>query len=246
MIAAREHESTRIEAFSDAMFAFSATLLVVSLEVPKDFTDLVTNLRGFLPFALSFGALYFIWIAHTNVFRRYALGDPFTLIVNGVLLFTVLFYVYPLKFMATAIVGMLTGHADIALRGDQLGMLFIIYGCGWTLVFLAIALLYWHASAAREELGIPPLAAYDAITHSRHYLAFAVTGLISVLLAWLGVGVRLGVPGFIYAIVGIFAAINGSTRRKGREILAMRLESHPQLADTGKIDSRAIIRDLTK
>src|SRR6266550_2940942 len=158
--APREHESTRIEAFSDAMFAFAATLLVVSLEVPRDFTELVANLRGFVPFALSFAALYFIWVAHTNVFRRYALGDPFTLIVNGVLLFTVLFYVYPLKFMASAIVGMLTGHADIGLHGDQVGTLFIIYGAGWTLVFTVIALLYWHAAAAREELGIPPLAAY--------------------------------------------------------------------------------------
>ena len=86
----REHESTRIEAFSDAMFAFAATLLVVSLEVPRDFGELVSNLRGFLPFALSFAALYFIWVAHTNVFRRYALGDPFTLVVNGALLLSLI------------------------------------------------------------------------------------------------------------------------------------------------------------
>ena len=246
MIAPREHESTRIEAFSDAMFAFAATLLVVSLEVPRDFTELVNNLRGFVPFALSFAALYFIWVSHTNVFRRYALGDPFTLVVNGVLLFTVLFYVYPLKFMASAIVGMFTGHGDVVLRGDQVGTLFIIYGCGWTVVFLSIALLYHHAAAKREELGIDALSAYDAITYSRHYLAFGLTGLISVLLAALQIGVRYGVPGFIYAIVGIFATINGSTRRNGREALATRLEAHPQLADTGKIDSRAIVADLMK
>ena len=92
MIVKREHESTRIEAFSDAMFAFAATLLVVSLEVPREFSDLVTNLRGFAPFALSFAPLYFIWVAHTNVFRRYGLGDTYTLIVNGLPLFTVLFY----------------------------------------------------------------------------------------------------------------------------------------------------------
>ncbi len=83
MIAEREHESTRIEAFTDAMFAFAATLLVVSLEVPKDFGELMHNLSGFFAFALSFSALYFIWVAHTNVFRRYALGDSYTLILNG-------------------------------------------------------------------------------------------------------------------------------------------------------------------
>jgi uncharacterized membrane protein len=235
MIVPREHESTRIEAFSDAMFAFASTLLVVSLEVPRDFTELMDNLRGFFPFALSFAALYFIWVSHTNVFRRYALGDPFTLVVNGVLLFTVLFYVYPLKFMASVIVAMLTGRGEVALRPDQVGTLFIIYGCGWTLVFLSIALLYQHASSKREELGITQLSAYDAITHSRFYLAFAITGLISVLLTLLGVGVRYGVPGYIYAIVGIFAAINGSNRRKGREKLEAMLAGHPQLADTAGI-----------
>jgi uncharacterized membrane protein len=219
MIAERQHESTRIEAFSDAMFAFAATLLVVSLEVPRDFNELLANLNGFIPFALSFAALYFIWIAHTNVFRRYALGDTYTIVLNGILLFTVLFYVYPLKFMATAIVANFTGNAAAVIHAEQLPTLFMVYGLGWTLVFLMIALLYRHAYASRPELNIDALSAYDAQTHSRHYLAFAAVGVISILLAWLGIGVKFGVPGFIYALVGPIAAYNGSSRRKAREIL---------------------------
>jgi uncharacterized membrane protein len=219
MIADREHESTRIEAFSDAMFAFAATLLVVSLEVPRDFDDLLTNLRGFIPFALSFAALYFIWVAHTNVFRRYALGDTYTIVLNGILLFTVLFYVYPLKFMATAIVANFTGNAGSVIHVDQLSTLFMVYGLGWTLVFLMIALLYRHAYKSRPQLNLDALSAYDAQTHSRHYIAFASVGVLSIILAWLGVGVRFGIPGFIYAIVGVLAAVNGSSRRKAREVL---------------------------
>ena len=219
MIAEREHESTRIEAFTDAMFAFAATLLVVSLEVPRDFDELLVNLRGFVPFALSFAALYFIWVAHTNVFRRYALGDSYTIVVNGLLLFTVLFYVYPLKFMSNAIVAMFTGGSGIEIRGEQLYLLFMVYGIGWALVFFLIALLYRHAYKSRPQLGIDALAAYDAQTHSRHYMAFASVGVLSALLAWLGIGVRYGVPGFIYGVVGPLAAINGSSRRKAREIL---------------------------
>ena len=219
MIAEREHESTRIEAFTDAMFAFAATLLVVSLEVPRDFGELLNNLRGFVPFALSFSALYFIWIAHTNVFRRYALGDTTTLILNGVLLFTVLFYVYPLKFMANVITSMPSGHPTVVLRGDQLGLLFVVYGLGWTLVFLMIALLYRHEYKTRPQLGIDALSAYDAQTHSRHYMGFAIVGVVSVLLAFFGVGVRYGVPGFIYILLGPLSAINGSSRRKARGVL---------------------------
>lgn len=33
----RGHEVRRIEAFSDAVFAFAVTLLIVSLEVPRSF-----------------------------------------------------------------------------------------------------------------------------------------------------------------------------------------------------------------
>jgi uncharacterized membrane protein len=246
MIAERQHESTRIEAFSDAMFAFAATLLVVSLEVPRDFTELQANVRLFVPFALSFAALYFIWVAHTNVFRRYALGDPYTIIVNGVLLFTVLFYVYPLKFTATAIVSMLTGHRDIVLEGSQVGSLFVIYGLGWTVVFVCIALLYKHAEGIRDKLGLTPVEAYDAVTHSRHYLAFAVVGVISVILAYFGVGIRYGVPGFVYALVGVLAAYNGSQRRPGRTLLAGKVAAHPQLADTAAVRTRDILEALQK
>ena len=36
-MAGRHHEVTRLEGFSDAVFGFALTLLVVSLEVPNSF-----------------------------------------------------------------------------------------------------------------------------------------------------------------------------------------------------------------
>jgi uncharacterized membrane protein len=54
------HEVTRIEAFSDAVFAFAATL-VVSLEMPRTYPELTANLRGFIAFGLSFTMLVLIW-----------------------------------------------------------------------------------------------------------------------------------------------------------------------------------------
>src|SRR5258708_221116 len=95
----RGHEVSRIEGLSDAVFAFAVTLLVVSLEVPKTFTELSVAMRGFGAFAISFGLLFMVWYNQYKFFRRYGMQDTLTVCLNGALLFVVLFYVYPLKFL---------------------------------------------------------------------------------------------------------------------------------------------------
>jgi Endosomal/lysosomal potassium channel TMEM175 len=49
-------EVTRLESFADAIFAFALTLLIVSLEVPKSFADLIGTMRGFPAFAVLHAA----------------------------------------------------------------------------------------------------------------------------------------------------------------------------------------------
>src|SRR3954447_6873686 len=95
----RGGEIARIEGLSDAVFAFAVTLLVVSLEVPKTFNELAAMMRGFLPFAISFALLMQVWHEQNRYFRRYNLQDSTSTILNWILLFVVLFYVYPLKFL---------------------------------------------------------------------------------------------------------------------------------------------------
>ena len=74
-----QRDVTRLETLSDGVFAFSATLLVVSLEVPRRFTELVANLYGFIAFGLTFTALILIWSAHRGFFRRHQLADGWTI-----------------------------------------------------------------------------------------------------------------------------------------------------------------------
>ena len=76
MLPGRRHDISRLEAFSDAVFAFALTLLVVSLDVPKSYHDLTALMAGFVPFAASFALLTWIWYEHNIFFRRYVLMGP--------------------------------------------------------------------------------------------------------------------------------------------------------------------------
>ncbi len=98
------NDVSRVEALSDGVFAFAITLLVVSLEVPRTFDELLVTMRGFLAFAITFAMLFHVWHTQYRFFRRYGLSDNFTVWMTALLLFVVLFYVYPLKFVWTFIV----------------------------------------------------------------------------------------------------------------------------------------------
>ena len=73
------------------MFAFAVTLPVL-LEVPRTFTELWMVMREFLV-RDRFALLFQVWWRHFNFFRRYGLEDPVTIVLTGILLFVVLFYV---------------------------------------------------------------------------------------------------------------------------------------------------------
>jgi uncharacterized membrane protein len=65
----RGTEMNRIEAVSDVVFGFALTLLVVSLEVPRTYADLVNTMRDFPAFALTFALLMVVWARHYYFFR---------------------------------------------------------------------------------------------------------------------------------------------------------------------------------
>jgi Endosomal/lysosomal potassium channel TMEM175 len=71
----RQHEVSRLEGFSDAVFGFALTLLVVSLDVPDTVEELKLLVRGSVPFALMFAMVCCIWWEHNKFFRRFGLQD---------------------------------------------------------------------------------------------------------------------------------------------------------------------------
>ena len=211
----RGGEITRLEGFSDAVFAFAVTLLVVSLEVPKDFHELVETMRGFAAFAVCFALLTNIWTNHYRFFRRYGLQTPLANCLNCVLLFFVLFYVYPLKFLF-----------NLAFRGGahidavDARTLFLIYGCGYAAVFLVFALLYLHAWRKREELALTPLERIKTQRSLIDHLAMSVIGLTSALLAWLLPLDKVNLAGYFYFVVGLYFTVAGFVLGKRERQLA--------------------------
>ena len=182
----RGREVTRLDSFSDAVFGFALTLLVVSLDVPKTFADLVTTMRGFPAFALCFLFLALIWNGHYKYCRRYGLDDATSRFLTCVMLFLVLFYVYPLKFLFNfSITSLLFDDSaqPVSMTRSQFSALLVIYGVGFAAVYLAMTFLYLHAYRLRDVLELTELERFDTRYQIFRLLTLVAVGLIAALLA---------------------------------------------------------------
>ncbi len=186
MLPERRHDVSRLEAFSDAAFAFALTLLVVSLEVPKSYEELIRIMRGFPSFACCFALLVWIWYEHNAFFRRYGLQDGLTVLINSVLLFVTLFYVYPLKFMFDSMFGELRAVPGlIRMTLPEMARASTIYAFGFVVLFLMFTLLYRHAYTKRAALGLTPREVLDVKIFAGHHLVSVGVGLVSLGIATL-------------------------------------------------------------
>lgn len=216
----RGGEITRLEAFCDVVFGFALTLLVVSLEVPRNYGEMMAAMRGFLPFAVCFAQLVMIWLAHYRFSRRFGLEDPYTVFLNVVLLFLVLFYVYPLKFVFTLVFSQLTG-SEIAhgVAWHETAALMRIYAVGFTAVFSLFALMYAHAYKLRNELELNPVEVLQTRFAVRENVIMAVVGTVSFALSYK----NPGWSGWWYFVLGPALGIHGAIYGKRVRLLAEKL-----------------------
>ncbi len=219
------NEISRIEGFSDAVFGFAVTLLVVSLEVPKTFDELMGGIHGFLPFAAAFAILIVIWMSQYRWFRQYGLQDGPSLWLNAALLFVVLFFTYPLKFLFTWLFDVWTGGRGTVhlangetvkmVPAGQQGTLMEIYGLGYMAVFGVLLLLHVHAWRRREDLELTPLERFITKGTMREQAIQMGIAAVSVSFAVMG---EPGWAGLVYVAIGPVMAMNGALRGRRRRL----------------------------
>jgi uncharacterized membrane protein len=218
----RGHEVKRIETFSDAVFAFAVTLLIVSLEVPHSFDELLTTMRGFFAFGMCFTLLVLIWYEQHIFFRRYGMDDTWTIVLNSALIFIVLFYVYPLKFLFSLMFGDSiygSGKSPFSIEDKQLPLLMVIYGVGYVLIFFILTLLYLHALRNKAALELTTAETFDTRTKIYSQLVQISIGILSIVTALLLPPKLAGLAGFVYALLGVALTIYYRRRAKIRKRL---------------------------
>jgi hypothetical protein len=231
----RGDHMTRIDGFSDVVFGFALTLLVVSLEVPKTYSELTRAMSGFFAFAICFYLLINFWLSHYKFFRRYDLSDTKTITLNSVLLFLILFFVYPMKFLFSLVSLQVTGKtteisqrifdANPQIENQQVEHLMMLYGLGFFMVYGVFALLYLHAWAKREDLGLNQLEKLLTIESITNNISVGSVGLLCILGSWITRDSAPGIAGWVFMLIMPIQTALGFYFRRKRDKLNKRTET---------------------
>ena len=191
----RGDNMTRIETFVDAAFAFTFTMLVISIdEIPQSPTQLFELSRDIPAFIISASIIGSIWLTHSTWSRTFGLQDRVTVYLSLALVMLVLIFVYPIKLMAQATVLYIsTQQLGIELfnnglfenegwQNNEVADLFIYVALG--LMALSVILISFYLNALRH---------LDALRLNSYEIAFCKSGI----LVWLVVILTAAVSGVL-------------------------------------------------
>jgi uncharacterized membrane protein len=136
---------TRVEAFSDGVFAIAITLLVLTVAQPRTYQDLAHELATQWPslaaYVVSFAVIGIMWINHHSVFMHLKHVDRGLLYLNLLLLMTIAFLPYPTGVLGQALA-----------KGQGTRTAAVVYGVVMALNAFAWGWLWLYASRHRRLL----------------------------------------------------------------------------------------------
>jgi hypothetical protein len=152
-----------------------------------------------------------VWHVHYTFFRRYGLQDFMTIVLNAVLLFVVVFYIYPLKFLFTVLFSMfgLGSAAGGRFSSSNSVAVMVIYSLSVVVVYGVFTLMYVHALRRRDALALDALEVHLTRSSINYCLIWVVVGGVSILIAWLGGPGWVPIAGMSYVLLGPLQAWNG-------------------------------------
>jgi uncharacterized membrane protein len=189
-------DTGRIEAFSDGVFAFAITLLVLDIQVPEsEFNHLWHGIAhqwpSYLGYATSFLTVGGIWMVHHGVFRRVQYANQRVMQVNLLLLMAVAFLPFPTRLVAEAIRNPDAERAAVIFYGAWLLVIALLYSALWATVASDRSLL--SADVSEKEV--------DAIARATTpKLGFYLAGILLAFIA-------PKVAAFGYLVIAIFAVL---------------------------------------
>jgi uncharacterized membrane protein len=143
-VASTGWEKSRMDAFSDGVFAIAITILVLEIKVPSDLRHLGRDLEhewpAYLAYVTSFLTIGGVWIAHHRLFSRLRAIDATTVELNLLLLLFTAFLPFPTAILAEALRA--AEHtAEIAV---------VLYGATVVVIELVLGILTRYVAPRRE------------------------------------------------------------------------------------------------
>jgi uncharacterized membrane protein len=151
--------TSRLEAFSDGVFAIAITLLVLELHVPTGHEALVKGLEHewprYLGYFVSFAFIGGVWVAHSTLTRFIKAADSDLMRLNLLLLLFVSFLPFTTAIAATHLFASNLSLHEITVSSSTERVAVVVFGLNLTLAALMVYLMLRHAGRT------PGLAAGD-------------------------------------------------------------------------------------
>lgn len=138
--------TSRVEAFSDGVFAIAITLLIIDVRPPHSAPgelagDLVSIWPSYAAYVVSFAIIGIIWVNHHDVFSRIVAIDRPMLFLNLFLLLTVAFLPFPTVLLADYLRSGTNSHVAAAVYSLNMTAIGLAFIAIWTYLARVPALL---------------------------------------------------------------------------------------------------------
>jgi uncharacterized membrane protein len=191
-------ETSRVEAFSDGVFAIAITLLILAVGIEQALAkgdlghQLLDLWPAYIAYAVSFLTIGIMWVNHHAVFRQFARVDRPLLLLNVLLLMLIAFVPFPTRVVADHARSASDREAAALLYGSTMTITAILFFSVW--IYGSRRLL--HPDADRREV--------TGITRS--YLPGAPTYATATLIALVSSTASL----IMFGAIALFYALSSS------------------------------------